>query len=84
MTKLKQPVEYITEDNYKLDYSSYIEKYNSMIETGKLSFIPATIKNEVREYINQKLYVRLTLNVGFVYFKAKEESFLGYRCPYRS
>jgi hypothetical protein len=57
MTKLKQPVEYITEENYKIEFNNYIEKYNDLIENKKLNFTPSTLKNEVREYINQKLCV---------------------------
>jgi methionyl-tRNA synthetase len=59
VTKLKQPVEYITEDNYKIVFDKYIDKYNELIEKKILIFFPNTIHNEVKEYINQKLFVEV-------------------------
>ncbi len=59
VTKLKQPVEYITEDNYKIVFNKYIEKYNELIDKNVLVFFPSSIHNEVKEYINQKLFVRV-------------------------
>jgi methionyl-tRNA synthetase len=56
VTKLKQPVEYITEENYKILFDKYINKYNELIEKNILVFFPSYIHNEVKEYINQKLF----------------------------
>jgi hypothetical protein len=57
MTILKQPVEYITEENYKLVFEEYINEYLNLIEKNKLKFFPETIKNEVKDYIKCKLFV---------------------------
>lgn len=47
----KQPVEYITEQNYQIKFSQEdIDKYNNLIESGKLRFIPNSIVNEVKHY----------------------------------
>jgi hypothetical protein len=61
MTKLKQSVEFISEENFKIIFSDYIEKYEKLIQEKKLNFYPSTIKNEVREYINSKLFVHIIL-----------------------
>ncbi len=52
-------MEFISEDNFSLNFSEddSIEIYKNNIKNKKIEFIPETIKNEVSEYINQKLFV---------------------------
>ena len=56
-TILNQPVEYITETSYLLNFKNYIDKYLSKLNNNELTFIPTYIKNEVNEYINSELHV---------------------------
>jgi len=55
-TILNQPVEYITETSYLLNFKNYIDKYLSKLNNNELTFIPTYIKNEVNEYINSELH----------------------------
>ncbi len=59
VTKLNQPVEFISEENFILNFSEdkSIEMYKEKLENKKIKFQPEYLKNEVAEYINQKLYV---------------------------
>ena len=59
ITKLNQTVEYISEDNFSLDFSenNMIEEYKGNLESKRVKFQPENLKNEVGEYINQKLFV---------------------------
>ena len=55
-TKQKQPVEYITEENFKIEFEPVIERFKQEIEKNNIKYIPQNMKNEVNEYINQRLF----------------------------
>lgn len=59
VTKLNQPVEFISEENFSLNFTedNSIEIYKEQLENKKINFQPEYLKNEVAEYINQKLFV---------------------------
>ena len=55
VTEQNQPVEYITEENYHIDFKGIFDKFKQEIENKNINFIPRNIINEVNEYINQNL-----------------------------
>lgn len=58
-TKFNQPVENISEENFSLYFceNESIKQYKQNIDSEKIVFQPESIKNEVTEYMNQKLFV---------------------------
>lgn len=58
-TKLNQPVEFISEENFSLNFTedNSIEIYKEQLENKKIQLQPEYLKNEVAEYMNQKLFV---------------------------
>jgi len=69
-TKLNQPVEFISEENYSLNFSedNSIEDYKQNLCNKKIEFQPESIKNEVNEYIKQKLFVKFNMNIYQIFF----------------
>lgn len=52
-------MEFISEENYGLDFrqGNLIDDLMKKIENGSLNLIPKNIRNEIKEYINQELFV---------------------------
>ena len=54
-TNLNQPVEYITEISYLLNFKDYIDKFKSKLESKEIKYFPSSIINEVNELINSNM-----------------------------
>ncbi len=55
VTEQFHPVEFITEQNYKINFIPEIPKLKEKIDKEEIRFFPYNIINEVKEYINQNL-----------------------------